>query len=119
MNTGTAKSGLQPDQAEVEGRGAEPVAQDVEHRPDPGLAAADPGHEAVEAVARPSRRRAPTTSSVRLRCWAASPASTTEATVRTAVIDGGGRADPLLLGVGPDVEGAGVDVGAAMVMAPA
>jgi len=41
---------VQPHQAEVERRGTEPVAQDVEHGTDPGLAAAEPGDEAVQAV---------------------------------------------------------------------
>ena len=53
MNTGDREVVVQPDQAQVEAGGAEPVAQDVEHRADPGLAAPDPGHEPVEAVPEP------------------------------------------------------------------
>ena len=53
MNTGTTKSWCSQTRPEVERGGAEPVAQDVQHRADPGLAAPDPGHEPVEHVAEP------------------------------------------------------------------
>ena len=76
---------LQPGQADVEGRRAEPVAQDVEHGAGAGLAVERSGRPGRRGSPRPSARAAPRPAGSCCPGSRRTPPGVTEAAVRTKV----------------------------------